>query len=68
MKEIRADIGRRIRDIREEKGMTQDDLAMKTGLRRNNISAIENGKYDIRIDTLHKIAEGLDVSIELIKK
>lgn len=44
---------------RNEAGMTQKDLAERTGIRQSNISRIESGSSSPRIDTLRKIAEGL---------
>lgn len=68
MKDIRHQIGIRIAEIREKRGMTQAELAEKTGFEQSNISRIERGKYSVRIDILHKIAEALGVSIELLEK
>ena len=51
----------RMKEIRESKGMTQEDLASKSGISRQTISAIENQKYEnIKIKTLFAIAEALD--------
>ncbi len=47
-----------IRTINEA-GMTQKELAERTGIRQSNISRIESGSSSPRIDTLRKIAEGL---------
>ncbi|MDD3360274.1 MAG: helix-turn-helix transcriptional regulator [Hespellia sp.] len=44
---------------RNEAGMTQKELAERTGIRQSNISRIESGSSSPRIDTLRKIAEGL---------
>ena len=51
----------RMKEIRELKGMTQEDLANKSGISRQTISAIENQKYEnIKIKTLFAIADALD--------
>lgn len=65
---IRKHIGRRVEALRAAKGMTQEELANKAQISRPNISSIENGKYNVRLDTLHKIAEALGVEIELITR
>jgi transcriptional regulator with XRE-family HTH domain len=62
-------LGKRIRELREAKGMLQVDLELDTGINRTEISRIENGLRNIEFNTLVKIAEGLEVEvIELFKK
>lgn len=55
----------KIRKIREEKCMTQEDLAEKSGISRTTISDLENQKVmNITTATMRKIAEnGLNSSI-----
>ena len=62
----RERIGQRIADLRKERGMTQQDLADKTGNQRNHISRIESGKYSVGFDTLQAIAEALGGTIDII--
>jgi len=59
-------IGRRIAELRKERGLTQMQLAQKVGMFSNNLSRIESGKHAISITALAKIAKALDVKIELI--
>ena len=53
------DIGREIKQKRERKGMTQEQLAAKIGTKKSYISRIENGHADIQLSTLFKIFQGL---------
>ena len=55
----RQRIGQRIAEIRKAQGITQQDLADRTGIQRNHISRIEQGRYSVGFDTLQLIAEGL---------
>ena len=64
--EQRQRIGQRIATLRKEKGMTQQDLADVTGLLRNHISRIEQGRYSVGFDTLQAIAEALGGTIDII--
>lgn len=64
----RQRIGRRIAEIRTEMGMTQQDLADKTGLIRAHISRIEKGKYSVGFDTLQVIADAFGYDIDFIKR
>lgn len=57
----------RIREIREEKGMTQEELATKSGVSRQTISALENGtERSVLSKTLVAIAEALDTTVDKI--
>lgn len=59
-------IGQRIAELRKEKGITQVQLAQKTGMQQSVISRIESGKHAISVVVLAKIAKSLNVRIELI--
>lgn len=61
----RLRIGSRIRELREEAGMTQDDLADKTGLLKQNISRIEQGRYSTGQDILSKISRALGRKLDI---
>ena len=50
------------------KGLTQEQLAEKTGFTQSNIWRVETGRYSVGIDILSKLAEALDASVEIIRK
>lgn len=54
----------RIKEILDEKGMSQQKLAEKTGLTAATISSIINGKSSPKLVILEKIAKTLDVSVK----
>ena len=56
-------LGRRIWDLRKERGLTQGDLAEYVGVDRTNVAHIESGRQGVTILTLLLIAEGLKVSL-----
>lgn len=64
----RLRMGERIATLRKEKGMTQQDLADVTGLLRNHISRIEQGRYSVGFDTLQSIADALDADIRIVPR
>lgn len=66
MNEQRQRIGQRIADLRKQHGLTQQDLANKTGMQRNHISRIESGKYSVGFDTLQLIAEQFDMKVDIV--
>jgi transcriptional regulator with XRE-family HTH domain len=55
-------IGKAIRKAREEKGITQEKLALEAGLNRAYIGYIERGERNATTKTLAKIAKVLKVS------
>ena len=56
-------IGERIRQYREDAGMTQADLAEKVGVTHSSISLIENDLRGITVDKLRLICDALGVTI-----
>lgn len=63
-KRLFIEIGKRIRDAREQAGLTSEQLADKLEISQSNISRWENAKYKITLPTLVKIANALDVSLD----
>src|SRR3984885_13167414 len=59
-------IGEKVRVLREQKNMSQGDIEKRTGLLRCYISRIENGHTVPAIDTLEKLARGLEVPMYLL--
>lgn len=55
-----------LKQIRQEKGLRQTDLARKTGLFKQNISDFEKGKQGFSKESLDKIALALGVSVNSI--
>lgn len=56
-------IGKAVRSFREERQLTQSQLAESSDLTRTSIVHIEKGDQRIPIDRLYKIAEALQVQI-----
>ena len=54
----------RIEEIRNAKGIRQDDLAKLMGVSRQTISSLENGRYNPSILLAHKIAKFFGMTIE----
>jgi len=54
----------RLRELREAKGLTQEELAKALGVTRQTVIAIEKGKYDPSLRLAFKIARFFGVKIE----
>jgi transcriptional regulator with XRE-family HTH domain len=62
---MKTEIGKRIKELRVRKGMTQEELAGRTELSTRTIQRIENGEVDPRAYSLQMIAKALDVDYSL---
>lgn len=58
------EIGERIRNFREARGLQRLEVATKIGVRIKHIEKIENGSSGCSINTLIKLAETYDVSLD----
>ncbi len=63
MSDINKDVGFKIRQLREERGLTQEQLAALADLHRAYIGQIERGEKNIGLVNLEKIAKALTVDI-----
>lgn len=59
---ITEEIGKRIKEIRSEKGISQEKLALKAELDRTYVAGVENGKRNPSIKSLEKIINVLDIN------
>ena len=57
-------VGKRIREVRKEKGFSQEELAARADLDRTYMTSVECGRRNISIVNLHKIAKALGVTLE----
>ena len=56
-------IGKRLRVIRTQKGISQENLALSAGLHPTYIGRLERGEKCPTIDTIYKLAKALEVPI-----
>lgn len=63
-----AAFGEKVAALRLKRGLTQDQLAEKTGLSVDTIGAIEQGRRWARLTTLHRLAHGLGISTDELLK
>lgn len=54
----------KIKDLRKAAKMTQEDLAVKVGVSRQSIIAIESGKYNPSLELAYNISKVFDCIIE----
>ncbi len=59
---IQTKLGIRIKQLRKEKGISQEELAFKAGLHRTYMSDVERGTRNVSIRNIEKIAKALSVT------
>ena len=65
---IKVNLGKRIKELRQGKKISQEALAFKSQLDRTYINGIENGRRNVSIINIYKITKALDLSLaELFK-
>ncbi|KIU17678.1 helix-turn-helix domain-containing protein [Mycolicibacterium llatzerense] len=60
--QARISVGQRIRGIRTSRGLTQEALALRSGLSRNLLIDVELGKSGLLYERLFDLAAALEVS------
>lgn len=59
-------VGKKIREIRKNRGLSQEALGEKATLSANYIGQIERGQKQVTLTTLDKIAESLEIDVSLL--
>jgi transcriptional regulator with XRE-family HTH domain len=66
MGDINKEVGFNIRRIREERGLSQEELGAVAGLHRAYIGQIERGEKHVGLKNLERIANALNVNIRVL--
>lgn len=51
--------GGKLRKLRRERGISQEELAGRAGLHRTYVSSVERGQRNVSLETIDKLARGL---------
>ena len=57
-------VGAKIRAIRESVGLSQMELARRSGMAQESLSRVETGRRDPRLGTLQRLARGMGLSLD----
>lgn len=60
---ITVELGKKIKQLRMKKGLSQEKFALETGMDRTYFASVEAGKRNISICNIKKIADGLEISL-----
>jgi len=61
-------LGARIRELRKQMNISQEDFALSISMDRTYFSALESGKHNVTILNLKKIADGLHLTVSDLLK
>jgi len=61
---LQEQFGKRVRELRLAKGLSQEALALKAELDRTYMTGIENGKRNVSIQNIGKVIAALEISIQ----
>jgi len=64
MSDLVKKVGERIRRIRKERNLSQEELAERSGIHANYVGQVERGEKNLTLETLEKIVLGLNISLE----
>jgi transcriptional regulator with XRE-family HTH domain len=59
--DLRFVLGQNLRIYRAAFGLSQEELAERSGIKRTYVGAIERAEVDVRLSTLKKVASGLGI-------
>lgn len=62
--DLRRKVSMRMKELRQSEGLSQRQLALLCGIHYNHIQKIELCSINFGIDTLEKIIEGFDMTVE----
>ena len=65
---INTQLGLRIRYLRKQKGMSQEDLALESGVNKNYLSDLERGERNPTVLVMEKIATALGIDLSTLFK
>ena len=65
---VNKQLGMRVRYLREQKGMTLEELSFESNVNKNYLSDLERGNRNPTVKVLSKIANALEISLETLFK
>ena len=65
-KEIKKRFGERVRELRKQKGFSQESLALACDLDRTYIGGVERGERNISLINTYKISDALGVPVQAL--
>lgn len=64
MENIKVTFGLKIKELRKQKKYSQEHLANLVSINKSYISKIENGKTEVSLEIINKLANALEIEID----
>lgn len=61
--DIQKAFGKKVQELRKQKGISQEKIALSIDMDRTYLASVEAGKRNIAIKNIKKISDGLDISL-----
>ena len=61
---LQEQFGKRVKELRLAKGLSQEALALKAEIDRTYMTSVENGKRNVSIQNIGRIISALEISIQ----
>jgi len=65
---IKKTFGERIKTLRRDRNLSQEKFALQINMDRTYYASVENGKRNVSIENIERIAKGFDISLEELFK
>jgi transcriptional regulator with XRE-family HTH domain len=63
LRDLPGAFGIQLRVLRLERGISQEELAARSGLHRTYVSSVERGKRNLTLTNIYALADALDVDV-----
>lgn len=64
--DLQKDVGRRVRRIRTERGISQEELARAVGMHRTYLGGVERGERNLTLRSVERLADRLGVDVRVL--